>query len=72
MDFLWLLQLIPFCRRKKDRKPFSIKNNSTRFGVYLEIFDYFSKGKKSFGVKELGEAMQSYGIKTSELELQVK
>lgn len=72
MNCSWFLRLFPFCRRKRERKPASVKNNSTRFGVYLEIFDYFSKGKKSFGVKELGEAMQSYGIKTSELELQVK
>ncbi|KPM05121.1 calmodulin, striated muscle-like protein [Sarcoptes scabiei] len=39
-------------------------------GVYKEIFEIFSRGKKSFGIKELGEIMQTYGMRPSELELQ--
>lgn len=39
--------------------------------LYYEIFSIFSKGKKSFNTKDLGEVMQSYGMKPSELELQV-
>nr|XP_027196613.1 calmodulin-like [Dermatophagoides pteronyssinus] len=38
--------------------------------LYKEIFNIFSKGKKSFGYKELGQIMKSYGMTTSDLELQ--
>ncbi|XP_046917435.2 neo-calmodulin [Dermatophagoides farinae] len=38
--------------------------------LYKEIFNIFSKGKKSFGYKELGHIMKSYGMRTSDIELQ--
>ena len=50
---------------KINKKP---ENN---FELYREIFYIFSKGKKSFGTKELFEVMQKYEMKPSELELQV-
>lgn len=43
-----------------------------KMDLYYEIFEIFSKGKKAFGTKDLGEVMQSYGMKPSELELQVR
>ena len=46
-------------------------NSDHKLDLYYEIFEIFSKGKKAFGTKDLGEVMQSYGMKPSELELQV-
>ena len=46
-------------------------NSDQKLDLYYEIFEMFSKGKKAFGTKDLGEVMQSYGMKPSELELQV-
>lgn len=45
--------------------------NGSKLDLYFEVFESISKGKKAFGTKELGEVMQSYGMKPSELELQV-
>lgn len=47
------------------------KVDKSKFPLYSEIFKIFTKGKRSFGARELGEVMQSYGMKPSELELQV-
>lgn len=46
------------------------KKDKDKDSFFLEMFNMFSNNKPSFGTKQLGEIMQKYGMKPSELELQ--
>ena len=43
----------------------------TKRNLHRQIFTMISKGRKSFGTKQLGDLMRSFGMKPNEIELMV-